>query len=49
MTKTLTENGIADETEEYAILDVELDKQYIPAIHLYFNDDLSIVWYNLKF
>ena len=42
MTKNLEENGIDDETQEYEILDIPLENSYIPAIHLYFNDDLSV-------
>ncbi len=40
MEQTLTENDIQDETPEF--LSLELDPEiYIPAIHLYFNDDLT--------
>jgi hypothetical protein len=42
MNKTLEENGIEDEASEYELLDIPLEQQYIPAVHLYFNDDLSI-------
>jgi hypothetical protein len=40
MEQTLTENDIPDETADF--LSLELDPEtYIPAIHLYFNDDLT--------
>lgn len=42
MEKTLQENGIEDESAEYELLDIPLEQQYIPCVHLYFNDDLSI-------
>jgi hypothetical protein len=38
MSKTLEENGVKDEDEEFAMLDME---EYIPSIHIYFNDDLT--------
>ena len=41
MDKTLEENGIRDETEELLELGISLE-EYIPAVHLYFNDDLTI-------
>ncbi|KAH7823215.1 cytochrome b5 domain-containing protein [Monocercomonoides exilis] len=40
MTKTLDENGILDEDEEYARLGMDRD-DFIPTLHLYFNDDLT--------
>ena len=40
MTLTLEENGIPDETEEFAVLNMNAE-EYIPAIHIYFNDDLT--------
>ena len=40
MTKTLDENGIRDEGNLSAELRVS-DEMYIPAIHLYFVDDLT--------
>ncbi|EGR33495.1 hypothetical protein IMG5_051740 [Ichthyophthirius multifiliis] len=43
MEKNLEENGIQDETEEFQELDIPEDQWYIPAIHLYFNDDLTII------
>jgi len=41
MAKNLTENGMIDEREELTELGINHD-EYIPAIHLYFNDDLTI-------
>ena len=41
MEKTLDQNDIPDETEEYIDLGIDED-EYIPAIHLYFNDDLTV-------
>ena len=41
MDQTLSENDILDETDELIELGVDVD-DYIPAIHLYFNDDLTI-------
>ena len=41
MAKNLEQNGIEDEREEMIKLGMKLD-EYIPAIHLYFNDDLTI-------
>ena len=41
MEMTLEENGILDESETF--LDLGLDENfYIPALHLYFNDDQTI-------
>ena len=40
MDKTLEENGIADEDEEFYQLGMN-DDTYLQAIHLYFNDDLT--------
>ena len=42
MNMTLLENGIIDETKECEELGIDPD-EYIPAIHLYFNDDLTII------
>ena len=40
MNKSLTENEIFDETAEF--IDLSIDpEEYIPAVHLYFNDDLT--------
>jgi hypothetical protein len=40
MDATLDQNDIPDESDEYVSLDMDPDF-YIPAIHLYFNDDLT--------
>lgn len=40
MENTLQENGIDDEDEEFYQLGMN-DDQYLQAIHLYFNDDLT--------
>jgi hypothetical protein len=42
MNKNLTENGIHDETDECLSLGID-PEEYIPVIHLYFNDDLTIL------
>ncbi|KAJ9444699.1 cytochrome b5 domain containing 1 [Diplonema papillatum] len=41
MAKTLEENDIFDETDEFEKLGLPED-YYTPAIHLYFNDDLTV-------
>jgi hypothetical protein len=41
MELNLEENNIPDETEEFANLNIDED-QYIPALHVHFNDDLTI-------
>lgn len=41
MDKTLEENGVSDEDEEFEQLCIK-DDFYYPAIHLYFNDDLTV-------
>ena len=41
MLKTLDENGITDESDEFESLGLPAD-YYVPAVHLYFNDDLTI-------
>ena len=41
MSKTLEQNGIPDEREELTKLGIHHD-DYVPALHLYFNDDLTI-------
>ena len=41
MDKTLEENNIKDETEDYVDLGID-EEEYIPAIHLYYNDDLTV-------
>ena len=40
MSKTLEDNGIADDDEEFYQLSMN-DDSYLQAIHLYFNDDLT--------
>ncbi|XP_071945079.1 cytochrome b5 domain-containing protein 1-like [Antedon mediterranea] len=40
MNKTLDENDIKDEDEEFYKLSMT-DDEFLPAIHLYFNDDLT--------
>lgn len=40
MTKTLEENGVVDEANEFADLRLD-DDFYIPTLHVYFNDDLT--------
>ena len=40
MIKTLSDNGIQDEDEEFYELSMN-DDTYLPALHLYFNDDLT--------
>jgi hypothetical protein len=41
MELTLEENEIKDETEEFILLNLD-PESYIPAIHLYYNDDLTV-------
>ena len=41
MDRTLAQNDIPDETDELIDLGIDVD-EYIPAIHLYFDDDLTI-------
>lgn len=40
MSKTLEENGVPDESEEFYKLSMN-DELSLPALHLYFNDDLT--------
>ena len=40
MAKTLEENQIPDEDEEFYQLGMN-DDQYLQSVHLYFNDDLT--------
>ena len=47
MDLTLNENEVPDETEDhFTIYDDNVknieDEEYIPVIHLYFNDDLTV-------
>ena len=43
MDKTVEDNDIPDESEEFIELGMDED-MYIPAIHLYYNDDLTVAW-----
>ena len=40
MNKTLEANDVIDESEEFYQLSMDED-QFLPALHLYFNDDLT--------
>jgi hypothetical protein len=40
MKLTLEENGVIDERNDYAKLNLP-DDFFVPLIHLYFNDDLT--------
>lgn len=40
MSKTLEENGVVDESEEFFDLGMD-EEEYLPSIMLYFNDDLT--------
>ena len=40
MTKTLEDNDVADDSEEFYRLGMN-DDSFLPAIHIYFNDDLT--------
>ena len=42
MAKNLDQNGIVDDTEEMKQLGLPTE-EYVPALHLYFNDDLTVV------
>ena len=39
--KTLEENGVNDEDDEFEELGIR-DDYYVPALHLMYNDDLTI-------
>ena len=41
MEKTLQDNAIPDESDEFERLGLDEDK-YLPSIQLYYNDDLTI-------
>ena len=41
MLETLAENGVIDETDQFESLGLSADF-YIPAVHLYYNDDLTV-------
>ena len=47
MSLNLAENEIPDEYEELLKLGLDGD-EYIPVIHLYFNDDLTEAWTSKK-
>lgn len=40
MNKTLEENGVKDESEEFFELRMD-EEEFLPPINLYFNDDLT--------
>ena len=40
MAKTLEQNGLVDESDKFVNLGMDFDF-YIPALHIYFNDDLT--------
>lgn len=40
MAKTLEDNDVADDSEEFYKLAMN-DDSFLPAIHIYFNDDLT--------
>jgi len=40
MERTLQENSVKDESEDFYVLGMD-EEQYLPALHLYFNDDLT--------
>lgn len=40
MNLNLSDNDIKDETDDFIYLEID-PEEYIPAIHLYFNDDLT--------
>ncbi len=42
MEKTLTENGMEDESAEFEKLGIDQDF-YIPVVHVHFNDDLTVM------
>ena len=41
MNKTLEENDVPDEAQEFERLSIE-EEFYFPILHLYFNDDLTV-------
>ncbi|OMJ67742.1 hypothetical protein SteCoe_35022 [Stentor coeruleus] len=41
MDLSLEENGIEDDSDEFKRLEID-DNMYIPTIHLYYNDDLTV-------
>lgn len=49
MRKTLAENGILDDSEECSAFDIPEEERYVPAVFIYFNDDLSVLWLEINF
>jgi len=43
MDKTLDGNGITDEDEQFYELRMN-DNEFLQAVHIYFNDDLTEAW-----
>ena len=41
MDKTMEENDIPDESEDFIDLNLDEDN-YIPCVHIYYNDDLTV-------
>jgi hypothetical protein len=41
MDKTMEENDIPDESEDFVDLNLDEDS-YIPCVHVYYNDDLTV-------
>lgn len=41
MSKTLEDNGIVDESEEFSRLGMD-EADHIPTLHIYYNDDLTV-------
>lgn len=41
LNRTLSENGVAEESELYESLDMHHDS-YVPVLHVYWNDDLTV-------
>ena len=46
MDLTMEENDIADESKDFIDLNLDEDS-YIPCVHLYYNDDLTVAWKTL--
>lgn len=43
MDKTLEDNDIPDESVEFVDLNID-EEAYVPCVHLYYNDDLTVAW-----
>lgn len=43
MDQTMEENDIPDESKDFIDLNLDEDS-YIPCVHLYYNDDLTVAW-----